>query len=434
MPSRQSTVVIRPAARLAGTLEVPGDKSVSHRYAILAALADGVSRISNYAPGADCAATLECLEALGVDVRRENAARFSLIGRGPRGLVQPAAPLDAHNSGTTMRLLSGVLAAHALEAELVGDASLSRRPMRRVIEPLSKMGGRIAAAEGGRPPLRISPPQHGVLSSIDYELPVASAQVKSAILLAGLQAEGTTTVGERAPTRDHTERALRAFAVDLSVAAGRISIRGGQRPLACVLRVPGDASSAAFFGVAAAALPGSEVRIAGVGLNPTRTGWLDVLERAGACIERHLESDAAGEPSGTIVVRHGALGAVRVEPADVPGLIDELPALGALATHGGEIHVTGASELRAKESDRITAFVTGLRALGGEAEELPDGFVVRGTRRLRGGTADAAGDHRLAMAFAIAALGARDACTITGADAVAISYPGFFRALEGLRV
>jgi len=433
MPSANSIVIVRPTARLRGTLQVPGDKSVSHRYAMLAALAHGVSRISGYAPGADCAATLDCLRALGVAVRHEDAATIEISGRGPRGLLQPTGPLDARNSGTTMRLLSGVLVAHALEVELVGDASLSRRPMRRVIEPLCRMGGRIAAAGGDLPPLRISPPAHGVLSGIDYELPVASAQVKSAILLAGLQAQGTTVVREGVPTRDHTERALRAFGVELDAAAGRISIRGGQRPLACALKIPGDSSSAAFLGVAAAALPGSEVWITGVGLNPTRTGWLDVLERAGARIDRDVGGDTGGEPSGTIVVRHGGLGAIRVESAEVPGIIDELPALGALATHGGEIHVTGASELRAKESDRITALVTGLRALGADAEELRDGFIVRGSRRLAGGTADAAGDHRLAMAFAIAALGAREACTITGADAVGVSYPGFFRALEELR-
>ncbi|MGE5814051.1 MAG: 3-phosphoshikimate 1-carboxyvinyltransferase [Acidobacteriota bacterium] len=431
MPPDASTVVVRPAVRLRGTLRVPGDKSVSHRYALLAALADGVSRISGYAPGADCAATLNCLEALGVAVRR-TVETVEISGRGPRGLLQPEGPLDARNSGTSMRMLSGVLSAHRMEATITGDASLSRRPMRRVIEPLTLMGAQISAAEGDRPPLRIGPPARGVLSGIDYRLPVASAQVKSAILLAGLQAEGLTVVREPVATRDHTERALRAFGVNLDVERGQIAIAGDQRPQGRELEVPGDSSSAAFFGVAAAAIAGSEVTITHVGMNPSRTAWLDVLERAGARIERHEDTESAGEPSGRITVRHGGLGAVRIDPAEVPGLIDELPALGALATHGGEVRVTGASELRGKESDRITAFVTGLRALGADAEELPDGFIVRGSRQLAGGTADAASDHRLAMAFAVAALGAREPSTITGADAVAVSYPGFFETLEAL--
>lgn len=433
MESARSTIVVRPATRLKGTLVVPGDKSVSHRYAILGALAEGQTRISGYATGADCAATLDCLRALGVRIRPTSDTAVEVNGRGPRRLLQPDGPLDARNSGTTMRLLSGVLSAHSIEALLVGDASLSRRPMRRVIEPLTLMGARIRAADGDRPPLRIHPPVAGMLSGIDYELPVASAQVKSAILLAGLQASGTTVVRERTATRDHTERALRAFGVHLDLAPGRMSIDGGQRPVGRDLQVPGDSSSAAFFGIAAAGMPGSKVTIAEVGMNPSRIAWLNVLQRAGARIDREVLEESAGEPIGTIVVRHERLDPLVVSPAEVPGLIDELPALGALATLGGEIHVSGASELRAKESDRISAFVAGLRALGADAEELPDGFVVRGSRRLRGGTADAAGDHRLAMAFTIAALGAREPSTITGADAVAVSYPGFFAALEALR-
>ncbi len=412
---------------------MPGDKSVSHRYALLAALADGTSQVTGYAPGADCAATLACLHALGASVRVTAETTVEVTGRGPRGLAPPAGVLDARNSGTTMRLLAGVLAAHPFDTVIVGDASLSRRPMRRVIEPLARMGARLSAGEGDRPPLRISPPASGVLRGIEYELPVASAQVKSAILLAGLQAEGTTIVREQVPTRDHTERALHAFGVVVDAVDRRVAIAGGQRPQAQRLQVPGDLSSAAFMGIAAAALPGSEVHLLGVGLNPTRTGWLDVLERAGARIDRQPERESAGEPSGTIVVRYGGLGPIRVEAAEVPAIIDELPAFAALATHGGEIHVTGASELRAKESDRITALVAGLRALGADAEELPDGFIVRGGTRLEGGTADAAGDHRLAMAFAIAALGARHECAIAGAEAVVISYPGFFAALERLR-
>lgn len=427
-------MTIAPAAHLRGEIEVPGDKSISHRYAILSALADGRSRISGYAPGADCASTLSCLTALGVEISRTGPASLEIAGRGLRGLVAPAGALDAGNSGTTMRLLAGVVAAHGFEATLFGDASLSRRPMRRVIDPLSRMGATIEASEGDRPPLRIRPPQHGQLRAIEYEMPVASAQVKGAVLLAGLHAAGTTRVIERVPTRDHTERALRTYGLRLDSRPGGIAIDGGQRLAAQTLRVPGDASSAAFFGIAAAALSGSDVVVRGVGLNPTRTGWLDVLRRAGARVEIDARPDeSGGEPAGSVRVRHALLGDVEVGPAEVPGVIDELPALAAMATHGGTIVVTGASELRAKESDRITALVAGLRALGADCDELPDGFVVRGRHRLRGGVADAAGDHRLAMAFAVAALGAERACTITGAESVAVSYPGFFAALETLR-
>lgn len=423
-------ITVLPAARLRGTLEVPGDKSISHRYALLAAIAAGRSRISGYAPGADCAATLACLCALGVDVGRTAGGQVEIAGRGLRGLSSPGEPLDARNSGTTMRLLAGVLAAHPFDTTIVGDASLSRRPMRRVMEPLSRMGARLDSDAGGRPPLRI----HGTdLHGIEYVMPIASAQVKSAVLLAGLHARGTTVVREAVATRDHTERALRAFGAPPRVSGNAIAVDGGRGLTGAVLHVPGDASSAAFFGIAAAAIPGSDVRIARVGLNPSRVAWVDVLRRAGARVEVDVDAEEGGEPLGTIRVRHGSLSPLEIGAAEVPAVIDELPALAALATHAGEIRVTGAGELRAKESDRITSVVSGLRALGAEAEELPDGFVVRGAHALAGGIADAAGDHRLAMAFAIAALGARHACTITGADAVAVSYPGFFADLERLR-
>jgi 3-phosphoshikimate 1-carboxyvinyltransferase len=252
-------------------------------------------------------------------------------------------------------------------------------------------------------------------------------------LLAGLQARGTTSVTEPLPTRDHTERALAAFGVVLETRPGYASLEGGQRPAAPALTVPGDLSSAAFFGIAAAALPGSDVTFAHVGLNPTRTGWLDVLCRAGARVDISHEGESGGEPFGRVRVRHGAPARIEIAAPEVPGVIDELPALAAMATHGGEIVVTGASELRAKESDRISALVSGLRALGADADELGDGFVVRGTRRLRGGSADAVGDHRLAMSFAIAALGAAGPCDVTGAEVVSVSYPDFFPALERLR-
>jgi 3-phosphoshikimate 1-carboxyvinyltransferase len=332
------------------------------------------------------------------------------------------------NSGTTIRLLSGVVAAHPFTTTLTGDESLRQRPMGRVIEPLRRMGARIESRDG-RAPLTIAGTD---LTAVDHALAVASAQVKSAILLAGLQTQGTTTVTEPAATRNHTELAFEAFGAAVRCDAMTISITGMQRLRPVALRVPGDASSAAFWAVAAAGLPGSDVEMTGVGLNPTRTAFLDVLRRAGARVETEVTSGRGTEPYGTIRVRHAVLRPVVLGAADVPGLIDELPALAALATFAGGIDVSGALELRVKESDRISCLVSGLRTLGGVVEERPDGFRVVGDRPLAGGTADAAGDHRLAMAFAIAALGARAPSVITGARAVAISYPGFFDVLRTL--
>lgn len=426
MPASFTPVVIHPARALRGTLRVPGDKSISHRFALLAALARGTTRISGYAPGADCASTLSALRALGTSIRLEG----DQVILSPRPFRTPAGPVDAGNSGTTMRLLAGMMAAQPVDVTLTGDGSLSRRPMRRVIEPLTLMGASIAAADGDRPPLHI---RGSELRGIDYTLPVASAQVKSAILLAGLQAHGRTTVREPAPTRDHTERALRTFGATVHQDVGVIALDGPQSLSSGDHQVPGDISSAAFFGVAAAGLPGSDLRVEAVGLNPTRTGWLAVLERAGARIEASIEEGGSGEPRGHLRVSPGGIGPVEIAPDEVPGVIDELPALAALAAFGGELSVAGAAELRVKESDRISGLVNGLRGLGVEADERPDGFVVRGTGRPRGGTADALGDHRLAMAFAIVGLGAEAPSTITGAEAVGVSYPGFFDALEALR-
>jgi 3-phosphoshikimate 1-carboxyvinyltransferase len=430
-------VVVAPATRVGGTIQVPGDKSISHRYALLAALADGRTIIHNYAPGADCASTLACLAALGVSIERQpgstpgETARVAIDGRGVRGLQHSPAPLDCGNSGSTMRMLAGVIAAHAFTSTLTGDRSLSRRPMRRIMRPLSQMGARIDGTNGDRPPITI----HGAeLDSIDFVPEVPSAQVKSAVLLAGLQARGRTQVTEDSPTRDHTERAMTAFGARLEIQGARIAIEGGQRLRALAARVPGDISSAAFPAAAAAALHGSEVRIEGVGLNPSRTAVLDVLRRFGAAIVVEQTDDWQGEPVGTITVRYQTLGPLEIAPREVPGIIDELPMLGALATFGGELRVTGAGELRVKESDRISALVGGLKALGADAEELPDGFHIRGRTPLAGGRVHAHDDHRLAMAFAIAALGARAPVTIEGAEAVSVSYPGFFDDLERLRV
>jgi 3-phosphoshikimate 1-carboxyvinyltransferase len=339
-------------------------------------------------------------------------------------------PLDAGNSGTTMRMLAGILAGQQFPSELVGDESLSRRPMRRVIAPLSSMGARIDAVDG-HAPLTI----HGSpLRAVAYRPEVPSAQVKSAVLLAGLHAEGITSVTEPVQTRDHTERALRAFGFAISIDRLTVSVDRGQQAAGCSLSVPGDFSSAAFWLVAAASLPGSRIEVTDVGLNPTRTALLDVLGRFGARV--HVEESAthAGEPRGTIVVEGDRTGAVEIIPAEVPALIDELPALAALAANGGQVTVNGAAELRIKESDRIAVLVSGFRALGIDADERPDGFIVHGNGQPAGGIADAHGDHRMAMAFAVAALAARHPSKIDGSEAVAISYPGFFDTLERLVV
>jgi 3-phosphoshikimate 1-carboxyvinyltransferase len=354
-----------------------------------------------------------------------------VVGRGLGGWAAPAAPLDCGNSGTTLRLLSGILAAHPFTTTLFGDASLSRRPMRRVMAPLAEMGARFEAAAGDRPPLVV---HGGRLRALDYRPDVPSAQVKSAVLLAGLHAEGTTTVVEPASTRDHTERALAAFGAPPVVDGRRVSVVGGRRLSSRDLRVPGDVSSAAFPAVAAAALPGSDVTIDGVGLNPSRTGILGLLRRFGARVEAEATENGAGEPVGYVRVRHAGLAPVEILPDEVPAIIDELPVLAALATFGGGLSVSGAGELRVKESDRISALVGGLRAMGADADERPDGFTIRPTRRLTGGAVDAQHDHRLAMAFAVAALGATGPTSITGSEVVAVSYPGFFRDLDGLRV
>jgi 3-phosphoshikimate 1-carboxyvinyltransferase len=427
--------MVQPAPRgVRGQVRPPGDKAISHRYALLSALADGHSEIRGYSTGGDCASTVRCLRSLGVAIeetgRDASGLTLSITGRGLGGLSAPSARLDAGNSGSTMRMLAGILAAHPFTVTMTGDDSLRRRPMRRVIVPLERMGARIGS-EDGRPPLSIQ----GIapLQPIEFSPDVPSAQVKTAVLLAGLHANGVTTVHEPLATRDHTERALHQFGVRVEVRGRSVTVEGGQRLGGQSLEVPGDISSAAFWMVAAASLSGSEIVIASVGVNPTRTGIIDVLRRMGADI--HVESSGrdVGEPVGTIRVRHGKLGKTEIVPEEVPGVIDELPVLGALATHGGELRVTGAQELRVKESDRISALADGLRRMGADIDEMPDGFHVRGSRRLTGGEVDARNDHRLAMAFAIAALGASGPTLIADAGAAAVSYPEFFTVLESLR-
>jgi 3-phosphoshikimate 1-carboxyvinyltransferase len=423
----QQRLQIRPVGRLRGTVRVPGDKSISHRYAMLAAIAAGTTEITHLAPGADVRSTLSCLAALGAEVEWRAEGQLRVGGLGRPGFRAPAAALDAGNSGTTMRLLAGLLAGFPLRARLEGDASLSRRPMRRVIEPLAAMGARIGSADG-RPPLEVD---GGALTAIRWASRVASAQVKSAILLAGLRATGTTVVVEALATRDHTERALPAFGGACETNGLTVSVSGGQALVAPqgILGVPGDPSSAAVWACAAAALPGSAVVLDQVGLNPYRLGFLAALSRMGATVERREDALLTGEPVGQLRIGHGTHQATTIGAEEVPSLIDELPVLAARAALGGGLEVHGAGELRVKESDRITALVTGFRALGVSARELPDGFVIDGGRPPTGGTADAAGDHRLVMAFALVGLGASRPTTITDAGVVGVSYPTFERDL-----
>lgn len=428
-------MLIRPANCLRGEIALPGDKSISHRAAMLSAMAAGETRIENFASSADCASTLECLRQLGVDVRREDPAVY-INGVGNGGFQHPATDLDCGNSGTTMRLLAGILAGQRFESVLTGDDSLRMRPMGRIIEPLSLMGASIDS-ENGRAPLRIM--GRGPLRGIEYELPVASAQIKSCLLLAGLNADGGTSVIEPVATRDHTERMLRWFGVDVACVEGRISIGGasGLRT-AGTLVVPGDISAASFFIVAAACLRGSRVRIENVGLNPTRTAILDVLKSTcGASISLSKATEHNNEPVGAVGVEGGLnpQEGIEVRGSVIANIIDEIPVLAVIGTQlETGLEIRDAAELRVKESDRIAAVVENLRRMGAAVEEFEDGFRVRKSR-LTGARIDSFGDHRIAMAFAVAGLIADAGETeISGAECVAVSFPGFFEVLESVVV
>lgn len=420
-------LTVKPVRTVAGTLRVPGDKSISHRYVMLGAVARGRTSLTGLAPGQDVAATLACVRALGAAITRTAPDAVRIDGQGWAGIQAATGSLDAANSGTTLRLLAGLLAGRPFRSVLAGDASLSRRPMQRVIDPLLAMGAAINSSDG-RAPLAID---GRLLHGIAWQSPVASAQVKSAIMLAALSATGATSVSERLRTRDHTERAFPAFGLGCIVQDSTVTVAGGQQAVApeAPLDIPGDPSSAAVWAAAAAGLAGGMVRVDGVGLNPRRLGFVRVLERMGARITIDPQADRAGESVGTLHVRHGGHADVVIAPDDVPDLVDELPVLAARAALGGSLTVSGAAELRVKESDRITALVTGLRALGVRAEERPDGFVVDGSRRPAGGEVDAAGDHRLVMAFALVGLAATGPTIIHDAGAVAVSYPEFERDL-----
>ncbi len=426
-------------APLRGRFRPPGDKSLTHRSFLFAALAHGTSRVRGANEGADCMALLAALRALGVAIHSALAGEVVIEGRGPGAWRSPAAPLDLGNSGTALRLLAGAIAPLPIEATLTGDDSLRRRPMLRVVEPLRRMGARIDGERGGDlAPLSV---RGAALRGIRYVAPVPSAQVKSAVLLAGLGAEGTTSVIEPALSRDHTERLLKAMGANLAFCDATARLTPG-RPLAPIdWEVPRDPSGAAFFLVAACVLPGSEVTAEGVSLNPTRTGFVEVLRRMGAAIETRETGVICREPVGEITARRAAgspaLRATRVEPRDVPALIDEVPILAAAAACAeGETRFDSVGELRVKESDRLGAVVGGLRALGADARVDGDALVVRGVgaaARLRGGAIDSAGDHRIAMAFAALALVASGETTIEGDEMIATSYPGFEATLASLR-
>jgi 3-phosphoshikimate 1-carboxyvinyltransferase len=419
--------VIVPARNILGSLRLPGDKSISHRYALLGGLAHGKTRLTNFSTGADCASSLSCVEALGAKVTR-NGDAVEIEGAGG-AFVPSSKPLDCGNSGSTMRMLAGLLAPQHGEFTLIGDASLSRRPMERVRKPLMLMGAEIALTEGHAPMII----HGGQLQPIDYTTPVPSAQVKSAVLFAGLQAAGKTTVRESVRTRDHSELALRAFGANIERTLEAVSIDGGQQLQAIEAVVPGDMSSAAFFLCAAALFPESNLVFEGLGLNPTRATLLDVLTALGAHIGVLNLEDKNGELVGTVQVNAPTTGmtGTTISGALAAQLIDELPVIAAIApyTKNG-IRIRDAKELRVKESDRIALVASNLRAMGAEVEEFEDGLDVPGEQELHGAEIDAGGDHRIAMAFSVAGLRAKGETVIQGAESAAISFPEFFDLLE----
>mgnify|MGYP002336063627 CR=1 FL=1 len=414
---------VAPGGVLRGELIVPGDKSVSHRSIMLGSLADGIVEVRGFLEGEDALATMAAFRAMGVNIEGPDRGLVRIHGVGMLGLRAPDKPIDCGNSGTSMRLLSGLMSGQNFSVELMGDRSLSKRPMNRVAVPLRQMGANIETAAEGRPPLKIF--GNAALQPIDYALPVASAQVKSAVLLAGLYAKGRTCVVEPAPTRDHTERMLKAFGYAVEIDGARICIEGGGHLRATDIEVPADISSAAFFMVGASIAPGSNLLLKNVGVNPTRTGAIHILRAMGADITLENERMCGGEPVADIRIRHAPLHGIEIDPAHVPLAIDEFPVLFiAAANAAGETVLRGAEELRVKESDRIQVMADGLRELGIDAEPQPDGMKIRGGT-YHGGRIDSAGDHRIAMAFAIAALRADGEILIDDCANVATSFPGF---------
>ena len=418
---------IVPARPLSGSITLPGDKSISHRYALISAIAEGPSRIRNYSTGADCHSTLGCVRALGIPVE-ENGTDVTIHGRGLDGLQAPSADLDAGNSGSTIRMISGILAAQPFPSRIFGDESLSRRPMQRIMKPLAQMGARIHAREDKFPPLEI---EGGLLHAIDYVSPVPSAQVKTCLLFAGLFAEGHTSVTEPVRSRDHTEIALREFGADLTTEGLQVTIAGRPKLTGRELVVPSDLSSAAFFIVAALLVPGSELTIRGVGLNPSRSALLDFLSGMGARIRIPDLETINGELIGEIHVSHSALHGGVIEGGLTAAVIDEIPVLAVLGAATDEgLTIKDAAELRIKETDRIKAVVGNLRRMGVEAEESPDGMFIPGRRKFQAAEIESFGDHRIAMAFAVAGLAADGPTVIDEAEAASVSFPEFWDTLS----
>jgi 3-phosphoshikimate 1-carboxyvinyltransferase len=417
---------VRPAGRLSGGITLPGDKSISHRYAMIASLAEGVSKISNYSTGADCHSTLGCVQALGIGVE-ESGTTVTIHGRGLEGWKQPAADLDAGNSGSTIRMMSGLLAAQPFTSRIFGDESLSRRPMARVMKPLAQMGSRIEATREQFPPLTI----HGTkLTPIDYTLPVPSAQVKTCVLFAGLFADGTTTVRESIRSRDHSEIALREFGADLQVRQKVITLAGRPKLTGRELVVPSDLSSAAFFLVAGLLVPGSRLMIQGVGLNPTRSSLLDFLRSIGAPVQIQRIESVNGELIGDIEVAYAPVRGGVVDKELTAALIDEIPVLAVLGAASEEgLIIRDAQELRIKETDRIATVADNFKRMGIEVEVTPDGMRVPGKQQFRAAAFDSFGDHRIAMAFAVAALAGDGESTIENAEAASVSFPEFWGIL-----
>jgi 3-phosphoshikimate 1-carboxyvinyltransferase len=418
---------ISPARRVRGFVRIPGDKSISHRYGMLASIAEGTTKIHNYSTGADCHSTLRCMSGLGISVEELPQNEVHIHGQGLYGLKEPAEMLDAGNSGSTIRMLSGILAAQPFVCRIAGDESLSRRPMQRIMTPLAEMGASIQARDGKYPPLEI---HGGTLKAIDYTLPVPSAQVKSCVLFAGLYADGVTTVRESIRTRDHSELALREFGADVRSVKGVISIAGKPKLEGRELMVPGDLSSAAFFLVATLVVPQADLILQGVGLNPTRSYLLDFLISLGAKIKVPNIQDSGGELIGDLDAKGGGIAGGVIEKAQTAALIDEIPVLavlGALSEHG--LTVRDAGELRIKETDRIAAIADNFARMGVSMEVTADGFHIPGRQKFRGAVVDSFGDHRIAMACAVAALSAVGEVTIENAEAASVSYPEFYDTL-----
>jgi 3-phosphoshikimate 1-carboxyvinyltransferase len=421
---------IAPAVRIGGKVSVPGDKAISHRLAMLGALADGTTVIRNFAESVDCSSTLECLRRLGVPLEREGTNVY-IEGRGLRGLRKPARDLDAGNSGSTVRFMAGLVAGFEFESTFIGDASLSRRPMKRIIDPLRRFGATIEAREDNFLPMTV---KGGALAPIEFSMSIASAQVKTAVLFAGLSAGGTTTIHEPVPSRNHTEIALAEFGARIRTRAHTIEIDGGHPLEGQQCLVPGDVSSAAFFMAAALAVPNSKLRLTGVGLNARRSGFISLLQEMQAKVEIAQLSVAGGEPVGDIIAETSEIVGAEIGGNWIPNIIDEIPVLAVLGTRSQKgIRIRNAAELRAKESDRIHAVATNLRALGAKVEEYPDGLFVPGKQTLSGGIVDSFGDHRIAMAFAVAGLFAKGPVVIQDPSCVAISFPGFFEMLRQAR-